>query len=130
MTINGLMNELTRKDDETDRSRPGLMEQQAGTLHQTFYKYTRRVRIRLNMQTDQINILAHQVIKEKKRNTQITLLMELSQQLENQLDQPVAAQLAVSTLERALNCDLACLFIHEPDEKEFMLLAAAGSRPT
>ncbi len=86
------------------------------------------MQIRLNMQTDQINILAHQVTNEKKRNTQITLLMELSQQLENQLDQPVTAQLAVSTLERALNCDLACLFIHEPDEKEFMLLAAAGKQ--
>jgi HD-GYP domain-containing protein (c-di-GMP phosphodiesterase class II)/putative methionine-R-sulfoxide reductase with GAF domain len=65
---------------------------------------------------------------EKKRNTQITLLMELSQQLENQLDQPVAAQLAVNSLERALNCDLVCLYLHEPDEKEFMLLAAAGKQ--
>ena len=44
MTINGLMNELTpHRNDETDRSRPSPMEQQAGTLHQTFYKYTRRV---------------------------------------------------------------------------------------
>ena len=86
------------------------------------------MQIRLNTQSDQINILAHQLTNEKKRNTQITLLMELSQQLENQLDQPVAAQLAVNSLERALNCDLVCLFIHEPDEKEFMLLAAAGKQ--
>jgi len=79
-------------------------------------------------QTDQISILAHQLKNEKKRNAQLTLLMELSQQLENQLDQPVAAQLAVNSLERALSCSLACLYIHEPDQKEFMLLAAAGQQ--
>jgi putative nucleotidyltransferase with HDIG domain len=128
MTINGLMNELTPADDETDDLDPALWNNRLARYIKPFINTREGLRIRLNMQTDQINILAYQVTKEKKRNTQITLLMELSQQLENQLDQPVAAQLAVSTLERALNCDLACLFIHEPDEKEFVLLAAAGKQ--
>ena len=131
MTINGLMNELTPTDDETNSSSdldPALWNSRLARYIKPFINTREGLRIRLNMQTDQINILAHQVTNEKKRNTQITLLMELSQQLENQLDQPVAAQLAVSTMERALNCDLACLFIHEPDEKEFMLLAAAGKQ--
>jgi GAF domain-containing protein len=59
---------------------------------------------------------------------QLNLLMELSQQLENQLDQPVAAQLAMNTLERALECSLASLYIYQPDQKQFMLLAAAGEQ--
>ena len=79
-------------------------------------------------QTDQIGVLTQQVKTEKKRNAQLTLLLELSQQLENQLDQPVAAQLAVNSLERALGCSLVSLYIHEPDQKEFMLLAAAGQQ--
>ena len=131
MTINGLMNELTPIEDETDSPSdldPVLWNSRLARYIKPFINTREGLRVRLNMQTDQISILAHQVTNEKKRNTQITLLMELSQQLENQLDQPVAAQLAVSTLERALNCDLACLFVHEPDEKEFMLLAAAGKQ--
>jgi len=36
--------------------------------------------------------------------------------------------LAVNSLERALKCDLVCLFTHEPDQKEFSLLAAAGKQ--
>ncbi|MBK6794762.1 MAG: GAF domain-containing protein [Anaerolineales bacterium] len=82
--------------------------------------------VRGRVQADQINTLARLSAVEKKRNAQLTLLLELSQQLENQLDPPVSAQLAVNTLERALNCGLAALYIHEPEEKEFMLLAAAG----
>jgi GAF domain-containing protein len=86
------------------------------------------VRNRLNAQADQIDALAHQLGNEKKRNAQLILLLELSQQLENQLDQPVAAQLAVNTLERAIDCSLASIYLHEPDKREFMLLATAGSQ--
>jgi putative nucleotidyltransferase with HDIG domain len=131
MTINGLMNELTLTEEEAELPsdlNPVLWNNRLARYIKPFMHTGRGLKIRLNAQTDQIHILTHQVANEKKRNTQITLLMELSQQLENQLDQPVAAQLAVSTLERALNCDLACLFIHEPDDKEFMLIAAAGKQ--
>jgi HD-GYP domain-containing protein (c-di-GMP phosphodiesterase class II)/putative methionine-R-sulfoxide reductase with GAF domain len=131
MTINGLMNELTRTDEESDPDsdlNPVLWNSRLARYIKPFMRTREGLQIRLNMQNDQISILAHQVTNEKKRNTQITLLMELSQQLENQLDQPVAAQMAVSSLERALNCDLVCLFIHEPDQQEFMLLAAAGKQ--
>ncbi|MDO9301864.1 MAG: GAF domain-containing protein, partial [Anaerolineales bacterium] len=131
MTINGLMNELTLTDEEAEPAsdlNPVLWNSRLARYIKPFMSTGEGLRIRLNMQTDQIRILAHQVANEKKRNTQIALLMELSQQLENQLDQPVAAQLAVITLERALNCDLSCLFTHESDDKEFMLLAAAGKQ--
>ena len=57
---------------------------------------------------EQIEALTHQLAAEKHRNTQLTLLNELSQQLEAELDPPVAAQLAVNTLERAMDCSFVC----------------------
>jgi putative nucleotidyltransferase with HDIG domain len=83
------------------------------------------IRVRFNALADQIHLLSRQLSTEKNRNAQLILLNELSQQLENQLDQPVSAQLAVNTLERALGCSLVTLFIHE-EKNELMLLAAAG----
>jgi len=131
MTIHGLIGELTRTEDETDPPADlalVLWNSRLARYIKPFMHTRDTLRIRINAQADQIGTLTRQLTNEKKRNSQLTLLMELSQQLENQLDQPVAAQLSVNTLERALNCDLVCLFIHEPDEKEFMLLAAAGKQ--
>jgi len=76
--------------------------------------------------SEQIDSLTHQLLTEKHRTTQLILLNELSQQLEAELDPPVSAQLAVNTLERAMDCSLVALFIHEPDEHAFVVLAAAG----
>jgi putative nucleotidyltransferase with HDIG domain len=134
MTINGLMYELTREEeDEEEPAQPHGLS--ATTWNNRLARYIRPftltregLRIRLIAQGDQIKALAHQLTNEKKRNTQLMLIMELSQQLESQLDQPVAAQLAVNTLERALKCSLASLYLHEPEQKEFMLLAAAGEQ--
>jgi GAF domain-containing protein len=78
------------------------------------------------VQSDQIAALSRQVEAEKYRNAQLILLNELSQQLETLLDQPVAAQLAANTLERAMDCSYVCLLIHEPERQEFVALAAAG----
>jgi HD-GYP domain-containing protein (c-di-GMP phosphodiesterase class II)/GAF domain-containing protein len=131
MTINGLINELTRTEEEMDSDssiNPALWKNRLERYIKPFTGAHQGLRFRLNSQIDQISLLARQLTIEKKRNAQITLLMELSQQLENQVDQPVAAQLAVNSLERALSCDLVSLFIHEPDQKEFMLLAAAGKQ--
>lgn len=77
-------------------------------------------------QLEKIDSLTHQLAAEKYRTTQLTLLNELSQQLEAELDPPVSAQLAVNTLERAMECSLVALFIQEPDEHTFVVLAAAG----
>jgi putative nucleotidyltransferase with HDIG domain len=131
MTINGLINELEHMEEDINPSSDQTLALWNSRLERYLKPFTHtreRLQIRLNAQSDQISSLARQMTNEKKRNNQITLLMELSQQLENQLDQPVAAQLAVNSLERALNCDLVCLFAHEPDQKEFMLLAAAGKQ--
>jgi len=79
-----------------------------------------------DIQLDQIATLSRQLGAEKRRNTQLVLLNELSQQLETRLDQPVSAQLAVNTIERAMDCSFVCLLIHEPERREFVALAAAG----
>jgi putative nucleotidyltransferase with HDIG domain len=131
MTVNGLMNESAQTEEELDSLTEPSLKLWNSRLTRYIKPFTHAremLHIRINAQSDQIDILAHQVTNEKKRNLQLILLMELSQQLENQLDQPVAAQLVSNSLERALHCDLVCLFTHEPDEKEFMLLAAAGKQ--
>lgn len=132
MTINGLILGLAHSDEELEDALTAS-EEESHSWNNRLIRYIKPfmltqedTRIRLNAQEDQINILARQSNLEKKKNAQLTLLLELSQQLENQLDQPVSAQLAVNTLERVLNCSLATLYIHEPDKKDFMLIAAAG----
>ncbi len=131
MTINGLIQELakTHEEDEETDGEPfdfGTWGRRLSRYIKPFILTRELVRFRINAQMDQIEALTRQVGNEKKRNAQLTLLLELSQQLENQLDQPVAAQLAVNTMERALDCSLASIYVHEPDKKEVMLLAAAG----
>lgn len=132
MTVTGLMQALAKMEGEsqeielTEDSRVSAWNTRLARYIKPFMMTREGIRIRLNAQDDQINVLARQLTSEKKRNAQLILLLELSQQLENQLDQPVAAQLAVNTLERALNCLLASIYIHEPERREFMLLSAAG----
>jgi putative nucleotidyltransferase with HDIG domain len=133
ITVNGLMQELAREDDEPDDDEQTPQEWYDTAWGGRLKRYIKpfmltheNIRIRVNAQADRIQLLQRQVENEKKRNAQLTLLIELSQQLENQLDQPVAAQLAVNTLERAVNCSLACIFLHEPECGEFIILASAG----
>ncbi|HMD81520.1 MAG TPA: GAF domain-containing protein, partial [Anaerolineales bacterium] len=80
----------------------------------------------INTLNEQINSLTRQLAAEKHRTSQLILLNELSQQLEAELDPPVAAQLAVNTLERAINCSLVLLMMHEAEKQEFVVMAAAG----
>lgn len=134
MTINGLMQELTRTeygDEELDST----SDENLITWNDRLARYIKpfmltreSLRIRMTAQADQLKALMRQLKNEKGRNAQLILLMELSQQLENQLDQPVAAQLAVNTLERALGCSLALIYVHEPDQQKFTLLSAAGQQ--
>ncbi len=130
MTINGLMTQLDGNEAEASNQErdPKLISwnERLARYLRPFALSRDGLRVRVHTQADQISLLLQQISTEKRRNAQLTLLAELSQQLENQLDQPVAAQLAVNTLERAIHCSLACLYIHEADRHEVMLLAAAG----
>ena len=131
VTINGLLHELKKTETEVNISQKfslGNWSERITFYLKPFILTQELVRNRINAQADQIGSLSYQLGNEKKRNSQLILLLELSQQLENQLDQPVAAQLAVNTLERAIDCSLASIYVHETDKREFMLLAAAGSQ--
>ena len=75
---------------------------------------------------EQIESLTRQLTSEKHRTTQLTLLNELSQQLEAELDPPVSAQLAVNTLERAIECSFVALMAPEGEGQEYIVLASAG----
>lgn len=75
---------------------------------------------------EQIESLQQHLAAEKRRNAQLILLNELSQQLEADLDPPVSAQLAVNTLERAMDCSFVALMEAESGEQEFIVLASAG----
>ncbi|MGE5464508.1 MAG: HD domain-containing phosphohydrolase, partial [Syntrophothermus sp.] len=75
---------------------------------------------------EQVQSLKEQLHEEKYRISQLTLLNELSQQLEAELDPPVSAQLAVNTLERAMKCSVVSLYLFIPEEHCFTVLASAG----
>ena len=75
---------------------------------------------------EQLTSVTRKLNAEKHRTTQLTFLNELSQQLESELDPPVAAQLAVNMLERATGCSLVSLMMHELENSEFVTLATAG----
>ena len=81
----------------------------------------------INALNEQITSLTHQLSAEKRRTIQLTFLNELSQQLEAELDPPVAAQLAVNTLERAMECSIVALMMYEPENRGYVVLAAAGN---
>jgi putative nucleotidyltransferase with HDIG domain len=83
---------------------------------------------RSHVLNEQIRTLTDQLQTERYRITQLTLLNELSQQLETELDPPVSAQLAVNTLERAMESSVIALFLYMPEEHEFIVLASAGTR--
>lgn len=81
----------------------------------------------INALNEQVASLTRQLTAEKRRTTQLIFLNELSQQLEAELDPPVAAQLAVNTLEKAMECSMATLMMQESDHKGYIVLAAAGN---
>jgi HD-GYP domain-containing protein (c-di-GMP phosphodiesterase class II) len=88
------------------------------------------VQKQVELHTQKIQTLNEQLAGEKRRTTQLTMLSELSQQLESKLDMPVASQLAINTLQRSLNCSLAVLYVNEPERHDLMALATAGTHVT
>ena len=88
---------------------------------------SRNLQTKVEIQSEQISSLVQQLHNEKKRSAQLNLLAELSHQLEAQLDQPVAAQLAVNTLQRALDCKHVAVFENEIERREFSIMASGGT---
>ena len=124
MTINGLMRES--ESSATPGVKDTSWNRRVARYLKPFSLTREGLHARLEAQADQINALSRQVAAEKHRAEQLNLLVELSQQLEAQLDQPVAAQLTLNTLERAVPSSFICLYLHEPERREYVVLATAG----
>jgi putative nucleotidyltransferase with HDIG domain len=111
------------------KNNPSLISRWFGSTHwQATTQKKEATLLAGQIQSDQIATLTRQLEVEKHRNAQLVLLNELSQQLETRLDQPVAAQLAVNALERAIDCSYVYLLIHERERREFVALASAGEK--
>ena len=62
----------------------------------------------------------------KPQQGDITSLVQLSEMLETTLEIPVAAQLLVVSLQKAISCDICMIFTHSPDEHRLIPIASAG----
>ena len=130
LTINRLRAELTNPDfDEKEYEKTPFngWSQWISRSFSSLASPTRNLQTKIEIQSEQIGSLVHQLSNEKKRTAQLNLLAELSHQLETQLDQPVAAQLAVNTLQRALECDHVAVFENEIERREFSIMSSAGT---
>lgn len=130
--VNTMAKHLAESEADPGNGQNNLESGEAGVYVSDFMKpfstYRYKTRSNQKILEQQIQSLENQRNFEKRRINQLLLLNELSRQLESQLDQPVAAQLAVNALERALNCALAVVLLHEAERREFSILAVAGSR--
>lgn len=88
--------------------------------------HSRNPEANVDVLKEQVAAVTRQLQSEKHRTAQLIFLTELSQQLETELDPPVAAQITVNTLERAMECSLVSLMLYEADKREFVALATAG----
>lgn len=131
LTVNGLMAEfettIPPAAPPANVSYPSWDERVA-RLIRPFTSSQKYLRTQLEIQSRQVAALTNQLAAEKHRSTQLTLLTELSLQLEKQLDEPVAAQLAVNTLQRALECSMVAVYVNDAERRELVALAAAGTK--
>ena len=128
-TIDRLTNEmsiLNQLENGQNGSTPSGWSQWIARSFRPFTSPTHSLRTKVDIQAEQIAALSHQLNSEKKRNVQLNLLAELNHQLEAQLDPPVSGQLAVNTLQRALNCAQVTIYENEFEKHEFSAIASAG----
>lgn len=129
MAISGLMSDglssdATEATDE-DASHPLIVRWINNMIAP--YSATRRELVREMQHLEERNsVLSRQLEQERRRRSQLELLEDLSRQLDNQVDQPVAAQLTVNALQRAFNCPLVAIFQYDAEHSTFTPLATAG----
>ncbi len=126
ITINGLTQDFPLSANETNENKH-TWNQRISRFLSPFSLSRIGLQARLDSQASRIDLLTDQLNLQKRKNTQLILLGELSQQLETQLEQPVAAQLVVNALEHAVECDVVCVYTHEIEKRELIVLASAGT---
>jgi putative nucleotidyltransferase with HDIG domain len=130
LTINRLRAEWSNPDfDEKEYARSpfNYWSRWISASFDAFASPSRNLQTTVEIQSEQITALIQQLRNEKKRSVQLNLLAELSHQLEAQLDPPVAAQLAVNTLQRSLDCKHVAVYENEIERREFSIMASAGT---
>ncbi|RME90592.1 MAG: HD domain-containing protein [Anaerolineae bacterium] len=128
MAINSLMAQLgdSERPDGLTLPQPMALGQRLSRLIEPFSLSHQHLRSRLRQLEKQLLLLSQQAEVEKRRATQLSLLRELSQQLETPLDPPVMAQLTVNTLQQAFDCPLASILLYDEERRELVSLATAG----
>jgi len=82
---------------------------------------------RLADQEEQIRALTADLDAGKVRSLHLSLLGEITQNLKEVLDQPVAAQLVANAIQRGLSNELVSIFVYNGEAKEFISYAVAGN---
>lgn len=75
---------------------------------------------------DYETLLARQLVAEKRRVAQLSLLHDLNRNLEVVLDPPVAAQLTANAIQNALGGCLTAVLRYDESREEMVVLAASG----
>jgi HD-GYP domain-containing protein (c-di-GMP phosphodiesterase class II)/putative methionine-R-sulfoxide reductase with GAF domain len=77
-------------------------------------------------QAKKIQGLSDILSKEKESARQFTMLGELRKELNDQYDDPVAAQLVVNSIVRYFRVGIAAVFLYDIESQEVVVLASAG----
>lgn len=77
-------------------------------------------------QAKKIQGLSDILSKEKESARQFTMLGELRKELDDQYDDPVAAQLAANSIVRYFRVGIAAVFLYDIESQEVVVLASAG----
>jgi putative nucleotidyltransferase with HDIG domain len=82
---------------------------------------------RIAAQQEQIRTLTADLESGKVRSLHLSILGEITENLKNNFDQPVAAQLVANAIQRGFSNELVSVFIYDSEHKEFISLAMAGN---
>ncbi|MCP4139208.1 MAG: GAF domain-containing protein [Chloroflexi bacterium] len=77
-------------------------------------------------QAKKIQGLSENLLKEKENARQFAMLSELRKELDDQYDNPVAAQLVVNSIVKCFQVGIVALFLHDIETQEVVVLASAG----
>jgi HD-GYP domain-containing protein (c-di-GMP phosphodiesterase class II)/putative methionine-R-sulfoxide reductase with GAF domain len=79
-------------------------------------------------QAKKIQSLSAELIKEREGAKRFSMLKKLRRQLDDQLDDPVVAQLAVNFLQEYFRIAIAVISVYDAKERELSFLASAGRK--
>jgi putative methionine-R-sulfoxide reductase with GAF domain len=77
-------------------------------------------------QAKKIQGLSDILSKEKESTRQFAMLGELRKELDDQYDDPVAAQLVANSIARYFKIDIVAVFLYDIESQEAVVLASAG----